>query len=203
MDCLVLVVLNVRELFFTSYEAAGAGSGEDGGAVTLEVGPRPLQHRDGRVQPCELLLDGRDDAVLFGERGEWKRESRDDRLVDVLLRTTFAEVVEITSASSEVRKEVFGNYWVMVSKGNSLIRRQSFPDYAQLTDGTVHSHQDESGFDPPRRTVLQSLLGDAVGGLVNQPVRKISDHQPRNRTAVVVSNVALGGAPASPSKRIS
>ena len=51
-------------------EAALDGGFEDGGAVAFEGDLGAFERGDASIEPGELLLDGGDDAALFGEGGE-------------------------------------------------------------------------------------------------------------------------------------
>ena len=61
------------QLGFRGDEAAFAGGFEDGGAVAFEVGLHPPQRRHPRLQPGELCLNLRHDAMLFCWWGDWQR----------------------------------------------------------------------------------------------------------------------------------
>ena len=48
---------------------------EHSGLIPLEVGLRPFQRGDARIEPRELFFDLGDDALLFWERGNRNNQS--------------------------------------------------------------------------------------------------------------------------------
>jgi hypothetical protein len=68
---------------------------EDGGAIAFEVAAGALQGGGGGVEATEVVVEGGDDAVLFGEGGyqEWK--GLEYGLTDILLGSTLAQMVKL------------------------------------------------------------------------------------------------------------
>ena len=69
---LVGTALPTGQLRLCGDQAALARGLEHAGAVALQVGPRPLERGDGGVQPGEVFLDLRHDAVLLWEGWDWQ-----------------------------------------------------------------------------------------------------------------------------------